>query len=160
VTWVLLHGTPLDATVWDGVTRELGTDTLVWAPRAAPQLGDTAPQFDIARRLAAELGDGPADLNIVGHSFGGQVVLELALAAPHRLRTLTMVCARGTPFPAFVAAAAALRDGAPVDVAAGVARWFTPAEVSADGPAVRYARARIEHADRDPGATALEAIAG
>jgi len=70
-----------------------------------------------------------------------------------------MVCARSTPFPPFAASAAALGEGTPVDVGAGVARWFTAGEMAADGPAVHYARALLEQADRRAWAAALDAIA-
>ena len=128
----------------------------------APHPADPADQPSqraIARRLAGQLGHGPPDIDLVGHSFGGQVALELALAAPGRIRSLTMMCARSTPFPAFAAAAATLRAGVPVDVPAGLARWFTSAELMADGPVVAYARDRLEHADRVEWAVALTAIA-
>lgn len=49
--------------------------------------------------------------------------------------------------------------GHPVDVGAGVARWFTAGELAADGPAVHYARALLEQADRRAWAAALYAIA-
>ena len=158
MTWLLLHGTPLDPAVWSGVVGHLGGGSVL-TPDAAPHPGDLAPQRDVARRLADRLGDGPADVDLVGHSFGGQVALELALVAPGRVHTLTMVCARSTPFPAFAASASAVRDGPPVDVAAGLARWFTPAELAEDGPAVRYARGRLEDADRVAWSAALAAIA-
>lgn len=158
MTWLLLHGTPLDPAVWSGVVDHLGRGSVL-TPEATPRPGDRTPQRDIALRLVDRLGDGPADIDLVGHSFGGQVALEVALLAPARVRTLTMVCARSTPFPPFAATATAVRGGAPVDVAAGLARWFTPGELAGDGPAVRYARARLEHADRNAWAAALDAIA-
>ena len=158
MTWLLLHGTPLDAAVWDGVVPHLSGGPVL-TPDVSPRPRDLHPQRDIARRLADGLGDGPADIDLAGHSFGAQVALELALTATRRVRTLTMVCARSTPFPPFAAAAANLRGDTTVDVPAGLARWFTPTELAADGPAVGYARDRLERADRAAWAAALAAIA-
>lgn len=42
-------------------------------------------------------------------SRAGQVAIDFALLAPRRAQTLTVVCSRDTPFPAFAAAAARLR---------------------------------------------------
>lgn len=157
--WLLLHGTPLDPRCWAGVKQRLILQGPVDVPNVTPRTGDREPQRDIAARLAAAYGDGPRDLDIVGHSFGGQVALELALALPQRLRTLTIVCSRDTPYPAFAATAAALRAGIRVDVDAAVSRWFTPDETKADSPMVRYARTTLEHADRQAWAVALDGIA-
>jgi pimeloyl-ACP methyl ester carboxylesterase len=157
--WLLLHGTPLDPDCWAGIRQRLTLRGPVDVPNITPRTSDSEPQRDIAARLATGYGDGPRDLNIVGHSFGGQVALELALALPQRLRTLTIVCSRDTPYPAFAATAAALRAGARVDVDAAVDRWFTPDEAAADGPMVRYARRSLEHADRSAWAVALDGIA-
>jgi len=97
---------------------------------------------------------------VVGHSFGGQVALDLALLAPGRVRALTLICSRDTPFPAFAATAAALRRGDQVDPDAALGRWFTAAELGGNGPVVRYARRCLQQADRRSWAAALEAIAG
>lgn len=154
-----MHGTPLDPRCWASVAQQLIRHGPVDVPNVTPHVGDAEPQRTIAARLAVALGDGPRDLNVVGHSFGGQVALELAIALPERLRTLTVLCSRDTPYPTFATTAAALRDGAPVDVNAAVARWFTPNETKEDGPVVRYARTTLVHADRQSWATALQGIA-
>jgi len=157
--WVLLHGTPLTPAVWDGVAAHLGRRGQVLCPVVTPE-GDAG---DAPARIAARLasaGGLPEQMHLVGHSFGGQVALDLALLAPRRIRDLTLICSRDTPFPAFAAAAAALRRGEPVDPGAALGRWFTPAELRGGGPAVRYARSCVEHANRRSWAAALEAIAG
>jgi pimeloyl-ACP methyl ester carboxylesterase len=83
----------------------------------------------------------------------------MALLAPERFRSLTMVCSRDTPFPAFAAAAAALRDGGPVDADAAMRRWFRPAELDAGGAFIQYARHCLAAADRTSWAADLEDIA-
>jgi pimeloyl-ACP methyl ester carboxylesterase len=86
------------------------------------------------------------------------VALDFALLAQQQVATLTLLCTRDTPFPAF-AAATRLRGGAPVDADAALSRWFTPAELDQGGPVVSYARRCLQHADRRSWAAALDAIA-
>jgi pimeloyl-ACP methyl ester carboxylesterase len=86
------------------------------------------------------------------------VALDFALLAQQQVATLTLLCSRDTPFPAF-AAATRLRGGAPVDADAALSRWFTPAELDQGGPVVSYARRCLQHADRRSWAAALDAIA-
>jgi pimeloyl-ACP methyl ester carboxylesterase len=157
--WLLLHGVPLSPQVWTQVAAYLPGDV------AVPDLNDAitaAPRGGVLQRhlaaaaLAAHRGD---DLVVVGHSFGGQVALEAAFLAPQRVARLVIVCSRHTPLAAFAAGARAVAAGEPVDVAAGMRRWFTPAELAADGAAVRYARHRVMTAPRRPWAAALAAIA-
>lgn len=87
------------------------------------------------------------------------MALDFALLVPQRVATLTLLCSRDTPFPAFAAAAARLRSGDPVDADAVLGRWFTPPEVDRGGPVVSYARRCLQQADRRAWAAALDAIA-
>ncbi len=157
--WVLLHGTPLTPAVWEEVAACLRPRGHVLFPAATPSGDAPDAAAELAARLVFELSGLPEPMHVVGHSFGGQVALDLALLAPHRVRALTLICSRDTPFPAFSAAAAALRRGDAVDSEAVLGRWFTAAERQAEGPVVRYARYCVEHADRRSWAAALEAIA-
>jgi pimeloyl-ACP methyl ester carboxylesterase len=157
--WLLLHGTPLTPEVWDGVAGYLAPSTPVTCPDITPASEASDVPAALAARVAAEVAELPGRLHVVGHSFGGQVALDLALLAPQRVATLTLVCTRDTPFPPFAAAAAGLRDGAPVDAGAALGRWFTPAELDQGGPVVSYARRCLEQADRGSWAAALDAIA-
>ncbi len=152
--WLLLHGTPLTPHVWD----EVGALLLRGRTVAAPALPGPGTQSDIARKVLAssEIGQGP--LHVVGHSFGGQVAIEIALEAPERLASLTIVCSRATPFPPFADGAESLRRGDPFDVQAALARWFLSDELADDGPMVRFVRNCIIAADRTRWANDLEAI--
>jgi pimeloyl-ACP methyl ester carboxylesterase len=114
-------------------------------------------QAEVAAAVLAALPDG--DMVVVGHSFGGQVAIELALLAPERLARLVVVCSRHTPFPAFAYGARTVRAGRPVDIDAGLRRWFTPQEVAAEGPAVAYARRQLQTAPLGPWAASLDAAA-
>ncbi len=77
------------------------------------------------------------------------------------MRTLSILCSRDTPFPAFGPLADAVEAGGGPDVAAGIARWFQPAEIAADGRAVHFARDALAAARARPEdwARALRAIA-
>jgi pimeloyl-ACP methyl ester carboxylesterase len=158
--WLLLHGTPLTPQVWDGVAGHLRGHGPAWCPDISPAAGQRDAQAVLAAQLTRTLERSSERLHVVGHSFGGQVAIDVALLAPQRVQTLTLVCSRDTPFPAFAAAAARLRDGEPVDPGAALGRWFTEPELRANGPVVSYARRCLEQADRASWAAALEAIAG
>jgi pimeloyl-ACP methyl ester carboxylesterase len=154
--WLLLHGTPLTPAVWHDVAmrlREHGTVT-------APDLGRIVSSGNVQRALAEQmLANASGEFHLVGHSFGGQVALEMCLAAPERVLSMTGICTRDTPFPAFAAVADLVAGSAPVDVEGGLVRWFRPHELQAAGPVVRYARHCLENADRQLWAQALRAIA-
>ena len=157
--WVLLHGVPLSPALWDEVRVHLDgevlTPDLTEATRTAP--GSGVLQRELAQAVLSSLTRD--DVVVVGHSFGGQVALELALLAPQRIRRLMIVCSRHTPFPAFAVGARAISAGEPVDIDAGMRRWFRPAELAAQPPVVRYVRHRVASAARGPWAAQLAAIA-
>jgi pimeloyl-ACP methyl ester carboxylesterase len=143
--WLLLHGTPLTPAIWADVAALLPGG--VQCPAVVPG------------RPATDLAIGPGPFDVVGHSFGGQAALDLALAAPERVRSLTLICSRDTPFPAFAGAAAKLRAGGPVDIEATLGRWFSPHELLVGAPLVGYARRCLLECDRELWARALDAIA-
>src|SRR6201997_262308 len=116
-------------------------------------------QTELAAGVLAALPDDEDEMVVVGHSFGGQVAIELALLAPERLARLVLVCSRHTPFPAFADGARAVRACRPVDIGAGLRRWFTARELATGGPAVEYARRQLRTAPRGPWAAALDAVA-
>ncbi|BBX06809.1 hydrolase [Mycolicibacterium aichiense] len=153
---MLLHGTPLDPSIWDAVRAQLPADSI--APDLnRPQAGGLLQQHVAAAVLNDEPDDAP--LIVVGHSLGGQVAMEMALLAPHRIRRLILVCTRDIPVPEFHAAARALRAGAALDVEATIARWFTTAEIADGGPVVQGVRRRLTAVSPSAYATALEALA-
>jgi pimeloyl-ACP methyl ester carboxylesterase len=156
--FLLLHGTPLSPQVWDGVRAHLTAEAV--APDLTKVVESARPgclQTGVAALLLAALPDD--EMVVVGHSFGGQVAIEVALLAPERLAGLVVVCSRHTPFPAFADGARAVRAGRPLDFDAGLRRLFTPWELAAEGPAVRYARRQLHTAPRGPWAASLDAVA-
>lgn len=99
---LLLHGHEQSATGWRWVIPALARDHRVLALSlpghgdSAPAVGTHAPGSDTAPFVADALdalGVGPA--HVVGHSSGGAVALRLALAAPARVSTLTLVASAG-----------------------------------------------------------------
>ncbi|MGX7680303.1 alpha/beta fold hydrolase [Jatrophihabitans sp. DSM 45814] len=157
--WVLLHGTPLDSDVWSGLSPILVEQQPVFAPVATPSVDDHHPQLAVAERLAVQLPHVAERWDIVGHSFGGQIAIELALVAPDRVATLSLICTRDTPFLPFAQTATDLRSGTPIDVEGALQRWFRPEERQSSSRLVSYARERLTNADRYIWATALDAIA-
>jgi len=153
-TWVLLHGTPLTPAIWRPTAAHLGGRVLVPDCTAVPD--GPEPQAALARRVAREV---EGDIHLVGHSFGGQVALELALLVPERIRSLTILCSRDTPFPAFAATATEVREGRAPSPVATLNRWFSPAELAAGKTAVKEARVELATASTADWARALDAIA-
>ncbi len=158
-SWLLLHGTPMDPAVWDGVRPLLAASHPVLAPHLATPRSAADAQAELAAEALTHVDEADGGLHVVGHSFGGQVAIEVALLAPERVRSLTILCSRAAPFPAFSAAAANVRSGGPVDVDAALARWLRPDEVEAAGPVVAYIRWCLDGVDRSMWADELDAIA-
>ena len=154
--WLLLHGTPLTPAVWAPTAAELG-DQAALIPDCSSVPPDDEPQRTIAQRLLHET---EGDFDVVGHSFGGQTALELALLAPERVRTLTVLCSRDTPVPAFTALAASVRAGNGPTAESTLARWFSASELEEESAAVRSARTILASASNENWARALDAIAG
>lgn len=94
---LFISGTSVDRTIWGGQVahfmgrrrcitfdnRDVGESTLVpaaYTPR--DMAADTLALMDALRLERAD---------VVGHSLGGAIAQELALAAPARIRTLTLV---------------------------------------------------------------------
>jgi pimeloyl-ACP methyl ester carboxylesterase len=161
--WLLLHGTPLTPAVWADVAPRLGESADVICPDLSGEPGHASGaggvQAVLARRVVASAPLGARGLHVVGHSFGGQVALEVALLVPDRLRSLTILCSRDTPYPAFAPAAASLRRGGTVDLGAALRRWFRPDELASGSAMVDYASGCLRAADRAVWARDLEAIA-
>jgi pimeloyl-ACP methyl ester carboxylesterase len=106
--WLLLHGSPLGPEIWRETANHLRG--VVYMPDCTRIPSGPDPQAAFAAQLADRF---KGDLHIVGHSFGGQTAIELALLLPDRVRSLSLVCTRDTPFPAFAAVATSIRGQAP-----------------------------------------------
>jgi 3-oxoadipate enol-lactonase / 4-carboxymuconolactone decarboxylase len=141
------------ATLWGAVARELTQHVRVvgWE---LPGHGRGAPAepFAVAELAAAvlTLADdlGAETFHYAGDSVGGCVGLQLALDAPHRLVSATLLCtgaAIGTPAAWRERAASVRAEGIEPVIAASARRWFGPS----------FAR-------REPGTSAalLDALAG
>ena len=100
---LLLHGHEQSAASWRWVIPALARTHRVLA-LSLPGHGETGPMVDghspgsdltpfVAAFLDALAVEQPLDL--VGHSAGGAIALRLALAAPQRIRTLTLVDSAG-----------------------------------------------------------------
>ncbi len=169
---VLIHGTPLDRRCWEALVPALagawrvisydvrghGTAAESAIPGSYEVLADDV--LALLDRLAL------ARAHIVGHSLGGQIAQEFALRHASRCASLTVLCARATPYPPFADVAASIRAGGVAALAEPtLARWFTAAALSNDADdrektVIAYVRACLQRADADRYADALELIAG
>ncbi len=162
---VLIHGTPLDLRAWAGLRPLLTGHFRVisydlrghGSARDSPARGYPALSRDVIA-LLDRLGIDRAHL--VGHSYGGQVAQTAALAYPERVNALTLLCTRASPVAAMhdVAEQVERLDGAGA-VPGTLTRWFSPAAIAEDRPAVRYARSCITDIDDRVWASALRTIA-
>ena len=145
---VLVHATPFDLECWDGLAAALRPDHRVIRydlPGHGAASSAALPAIDRLADDLVELLDvlEMTTAHIVGHSLGATIAQRCALDHPGRVERLSLLSARASPSPVFSALAGALRrDPAAVDLP--MQRWFTPAELAHDGPAVRYAR-RLAH---------------
>lgn len=158
--WLLLHGTPLSPEIWYPTAAELETHLPVLVPDLTPDPQTTDAQSSVVSRVLESVRDTRGGLHIVGHSFGGQVAIDVALSLGDRVRSLTVLCSRDTPYPPFAEAADALRAGAAPDVEGALARWFTPLELAAGGPVVDAVRVSLAATDPLSWAASLSSIAG
>jgi pimeloyl-ACP methyl ester carboxylesterase len=159
---VLVHGTPFDLRSWDRLVLALGdrrtvrydvrghgSATGVAVPESAALASDTIALLD---RLDL------ADVHLVGHSWGGQIAQRVALDHPERVRRLSLLCTRASPFPPFHEVAAGLRAGT-ADREASLARWFTTDELARHDPLAEQVTDLLRHADLAAWTAALESIA-
>ena len=162
-TVVLLHGTPFDLRAWDPLVGALAGRCRTVRFDARGHGAATAVPPGGYAQLAADVVAvmdrlDIADAHVVGHSWGGQTAQQVALDHPERVNRLSLMCTRASPFPAFDAVAAGLRDGT-ADKEASLARWFTPDELAATESIVDAVRAWLHDADPQRWAEALEMIA-
>jgi 3-oxoadipate enol-lactonase/4-carboxymuconolactone decarboxylase len=122
------------STLWSGVAAKLthGVRVVGWELPGHGR-GTRAEPFTVADLAAAvqALADdlGAETFHYAGDSVGGCVGLQLALDAPHRLGSATLLCtgaAIGTPAGWQERAAAVRSDGIEPMVAAAAQRWFGP----------------------------------
>lgn len=105
-----LHGFALDGRMWSAQARALEATHRTLAadlPGFGPQGSANAPEcpalavLDVLDRL------GVARTHLVGHSLGGAVAVDLALAHPERVESLTLVNALLLGLPTGIASRAA-----------------------------------------------------
>lgn len=142
-TLLLLSGLGCDRTFWAGHRPLLSSRARVIAPDNRGSGESPAPAGPYAASemagdalaLLDELGVESAD--VAGHSLGGMIALEMALAAPARVRSLVLLsaCARCHPRTAFcieVAATLWQQGCAPESLVRTFLTWTASASVLAD----------------------------
>jgi pimeloyl-ACP methyl ester carboxylesterase len=154
--WVFLHGTPFTSDVWRPIASRFADAENTISVPSLDSRGDSALH---AARIITEIPQ-DANVHVVGHSFGGQVAIDLALLLDHdeRLASLGLLCTRATPYPPFTTPAQQLRDGKRPDIDATMERWFTARELQFAPQLVDYARQRLRDVAPDVWADALDSI--
>ena len=92
---VLLHGSPGAPASWKGVVKALGADNQIVTP-TLPDHGAAAPPppretQEMAASVAAALGPQPDGIVLAGHSYGGNVALQMALAGTVKVAALVLI---------------------------------------------------------------------
>ena len=156
------------ATLWGGVADRLVPRARVvgWelpghgrsAPAAAFTIADLAAAvLALADRLGAQT------FHYAGDSVGGAVGLQVALDAPHRLSTATLMCTGaviGTPDGWHERAATVRADGIAPIVAAAPQRWFAPGFVERHPGVAAALLDSLSRTDPQSYAWTCEALAG
>src|SRR6266516_5413639 len=99
---VLVHGWPLNRTIWSEVSPRLAASGFRVLAPDLPGFGESLPLLGPRPRVeayAAELaafleGFGPHRFAVAGHSFGGYVALALAEMSPHLVGGLGLIASR------------------------------------------------------------------
>ncbi|MGE3905885.1 MAG: alpha/beta fold hydrolase, partial [Reyranellaceae bacterium] len=92
---VLLHGSPGAPASWKGVIKALGEDNEIVTP-TLPDHGTAAPPppretQEMAATIAAALGPQPDGIVLAGHSYGGNVALQMALSGTVKVAALVLI---------------------------------------------------------------------
>ncbi len=165
---LLLPGLGTDVSSFAPQTGALATSHLVLGvnPRgvgASDAPGDEVYSVAQAAADAAQVAEGPA--HVIGASLGSAVALEMALAHPERVRTLTLI----TPFVEVGPRLDAVADSwtrlaaevSAADLARSLLPWFFSPGFLADAAArERVARGLAATVARVPAATLARAAAG
>lgn len=168
---VLIHGFPLDHTIWDAVTPHFATHARILRPdlrglgasstTPGPYLMETLAA-DIASLLDAQSIERAA---IVGHSLGGFVALAFFRMFRERVTGLGLVASRAAAETPELAAGreelaqAAERDGIAPIVERYLPRLFGPAAYAGDPALVARTKSLIERTDPRGAAALLRGMA-
>lgn len=165
---LLLPGLGTDVSSFAPQTAALAARHLVLGVNPRGVGASDAPDEEVysvaqAAADAAQVAEGPA--HVIGASLGSAVALEMALAHPERVRTLTLI----TPFVEVGPRLDAVADSwtrlaaevSAADLARSLVPWFFSPGFLADGAArERVARGLAATVARVPAATLARAVAG
>lgn len=148
---VLIHALAMDWRMWREVIPNLTANFRViaydirgfgCAAGAPPAQGLETYALDLSSLLNKL---GVAKAHIAGLSLGGSIAQHLALKAPSRFHSLTIIATTAWPFEAFAQRAdAAVFTGMDAQVIPSLTRWFRPEDLAENGWGVRYARDNVQ----------------
>ena len=108
-------------------------------PRLAADLADVVTGLTVTGLTDADTAAAPARIHLMGHSFGGLVAREYALAHPDRIRTLTLLDSGPAAIPGRSAEQAKLLSAA--------ATFMTSAEIWTEMQKLAAAEGAPQHPD-------------
>ena len=92
---VLIHGSPGKPSAWKGVIKALGDDVTAITPSLPDRNHTYQPRERETAAMAAaivdDLGPQPDGIVLAGHSYGGNVALQIALANHVPVAALVLV---------------------------------------------------------------------
>lgn len=92
---VLLHGSPGAPASWKGVVKALGEGCEILTLSLPDHGATTPPQpretHEMAAQIVAALGPRPNGIVLAGHSFGGNVALQIALSGAVKVAALVLI---------------------------------------------------------------------
>jgi 3-oxoadipate enol-lactonase len=167
-TIVFLGSLGSDRTMWQPQMADLGADHRVIAldirghgespapvgPYTVPDLADDV--------LTTLVGLGAGTVHLVGLSLGGAIAQQIALVAPERVSTMTLLCTSarfGEPQPWLDRAATVRASGTSSIADAVVERWFTLGAADEDRGLVDRALSMVQNTDDEGYAACCEALA-
>ena len=155
---VLLTPVGLDGDCWQWCDLPGDAHRHVWPGHGDRPLADTPPDIAALADEVAASYDGALDL--VGVSLGGMVAQHVAIRHPGRVRSLFAACTTGQGNPETMAERAKIaREDMPAAIEEAMPRWFTPAFLETEHPAIAYSRRTLEALNPEAFAQVWEAIA-
>ena len=155
---VLLTPVGLDAACWQWSDLPTDAHRHVWPGHGDRALADTPPDITALADEVAATYDG--ELDLVGVSLGGMVAQHVAIRHPDRVRSLFAACTTGQGNPETMAERAKIaREDMPAAIEEALPRWFTPAFLETDHPAIAYSRRTLGALNPEAFAQVWEAIA-
>ncbi|TYB38823.1 alpha/beta fold hydrolase [Actinomadura chibensis] len=162
---ILSHSLGVDWRMWEPVMDRLAHGRRVFAydfrgHGAARGMARPFTMDDLAADMLGVMDAFSLDrAHVVGLSMGGGIAQTVAVSAPERVASLSLLATTDHPFDAFEGRARSGEvDGMEAQIVPTLTRWFTPAALATNPWGVRYAREHIRRFDPSDWAAAWRAF--